>query len=195
MFSKQWDRFENLVNSDAKIGDLITALNELQNRAEDELDSLLFYQVPTERVEYCMLREPFGSEINERFPAAIDDIEGASRCLGFGQGTAAVMHLMRVMEVGLKALALALKIPYAPSWESYLTQIGNRIGAKHKTKGVRWKRDEPFYRDISGDLISIKQAWRNPTMHVWRKYSFEEAEEIFRAVKTLMQRLATGLPG
>ncbi len=99
------------------------------------------------------------------------------------------MHLMRVMELGLKALAKALKIPYAPSWESYLSQIQTKIGAKRKTKGVKWKRDERFFRDLSGDLISVKQAWRNPTMHIDRRYSKEEAEEIFKAVKSFMCKL------
>lgn len=104
------------------------------------------------------------------------------------------MHLMRVMEVGLKALAKALKIPYAPNWESYLFQIQTKIAAKHKTKGVQWKRDEKFYRDISGDLLTIKQAWRNPSMHIDRRYTVDEAEEIFRAVRALMTRLAAKLP-
>jgi hypothetical protein len=110
--------------------------------------------------------------------------------LALGQGTACVMHLMRVMEAGLKALGMALKIPYAPSWESYLAQIQTRIGSKHKIKRVKWKRDESFFRDLSGDLISVKQAWRNPSMHIDRRYSKEEAEEIFKTVKTFMRKLA-----
>jgi len=102
--------------------------------------------------------------------------------------------MMRVLEDGLKGLAKLLKIPYAPSWESYLQQIQTKIAAKRKTKGVQWKRDEPFFRDISGDLMSIKQAWRNPTMHIVRKYSQDEAEELLRAIRTFMQRLAEKLP-
>jgi hypothetical protein len=194
MFSKQMDRVMRLMREDAKLGDIAAAVHELQNRAEDELETLMFYMVKSEHVKYCMLTEPFGSEINNRFPAAIDDIEGASRCLGLGQGTGCVLHLMRVMEVGLKALALPLGIPYAPSWESYLKQIADRIATKHKSKAVKWKRDEHFYRDISGDLVTIKTAWRNPTMHVGRKYSADEAEEIFIAVKRFMYRLAVSDP-
>jgi hypothetical protein len=56
---------------------------------------------------------------------------------------------------------------------------------------VRWKRDEAFFRDIAGDLTVIKIAWRNPTMHIVRHYTNEEAEEVFRAVRTFMRRLAT----
>jgi hypothetical protein len=97
---------------------------------------------------------------------------------------------MRIMESGLTALAGALDIPYAPSWESYLRQISSKIGEDHKKKASKWRRDEKFYRDLSGDLLTVKQAWRNPTMHIDRRYSVEEAEQIFVAASHFMQRLA-----
>ncbi len=93
------------------------------------------------------------------------------------------------MEAGLKALAKELGISYAPSWESYLTQIHNQIGQPRKSKSAKWKRDESFFRDLSGDFMTVKQAWRNPTMHIVRRHSTEEAEEIFRAVKRFMKHL------
>jgi hypothetical protein len=124
-------------------------------------------------------------------PAAIDDIEEAGKCLALGRATACVLHTMRILEVGLKALAKALNIPYAPSWESYLKQISDQIAAKHKNKTTKWKREEKFYRDLSGDLLLVKQAWRNPTMHIDRKYGIDEAEQIFNAAKIFMQRLAS----
>jgi hypothetical protein len=103
------------------------------------------------------------------------------------------MHLTRVLEVGLKSLAAPLDIRYAPSWESYLKQIRTKIDAEHKSKSIDWKRDEPFFRDVSGDLMTIKQAWRNPTMHVVRRYSIEEAELIYKAVRAFMQHLSERL--
>jgi hypothetical protein len=151
--------------------------------------------IPPERAKYFEPKAPlFGDMVFERFPAAAQDIEDAGRCLAFGQGTATVMHLMRVLEVGLKALAFALQIPYAQSWETYLTQIQKQIAGKHASKSLKWKKSEKFYRDSSGDLMTIKQAWRNPTMHVDRKYYADEAEVIFGATKTFMQRLAEKLP-
>ncbi len=169
-------------------------ITELCSRFEDELSLQYFVSLSPKRAEYLDQAEPFGNVVSERFPGAIDDIEGAAKCLALEQATASVLHLMRVIEVGLKELARSLGIPYAPSWESYLIQIQARIAAKHKKKGIKWKRDEAFFRDISGDLISIKQAWRNPTMHVVRKYTPDDSEEIFRATKTFMSRLADGLP-
>ncbi len=187
-------RLAKRLDEDITYQDFGVALAEIDARLRDELSSVILFVMDSDRAKYHRASPPFGTDVPNRFPAVIDDVEGAAKCLALGQGTASVLHLMRVLEVGLKALGQALGIPYAPSWESYLTQISTRIGAKHKTKGIQWKRDEKFYRDVSGDLLTIKQAWRNPTMHVGRKYSVDEAEEIFRATRSFMQALAKGLP-
>ena len=48
-------------------------------------------------------------------------------------------------------------------------------------------------------LDAVKNPWRNATMHVENKYTDEEAEHIFFAVKGFMKRLTSrmdenGLP-
>jgi hypothetical protein len=130
----------------------------------------------------------------ERFPSASDDIEEASKSLACERATATVFHLMRVMEIGLKTLASALGIPYAPSWESYLSQIKTNLDEKWKNKGAEWKKSEPFFREALGFLHAVKVAWRNPTMHVAASYTTEQAGDIFNAVLGFMRHLATGLP-
>jgi hypothetical protein len=184
-------RIEGKQKTSYLISDAHRDLVDLRSRIDDQLKERWFLYVPPAFQDYYHKPQLFGDGVESSFPSAIDDIEDAGKCLAVGQGTACVMHLMRVMEVGLKALANSLKIPYAPSWESYLNQIQSKIATKHKTKGVKWKRDEKFYRDVSGDLISVKQAWRNPTMHIDRRYSKEEAEEIFKAVKTFISKIAS----
>lgn len=186
-----WRLLKTIELVNVPVDALNALIRQLNGRIKDELESHTFIHIDPALTQYYSTPDLFGPEVTKKFPKAIDDIEEAGKCLALGCGTAAVMHLMRVMEVGLRELGKALKIPYAPSWESYLNQISARIAAKHKTKSIVWKRDEPFYRDVSGDLLTIKQAWRNPTMHVARKYSASEAEEIFRAVRRLMSRLAS----
>jgi hypothetical protein len=170
--------------------ELAVSVRELKTRLKDELNERDFLYVSPNWTKFYKDPMLFGKDVHERFPLAIDDIEEAGKCLALGRSTACVLHLMRVVEVGLKAVGEALNIPYAPSWESYLKQISDQIVQKHKNKTARWKRDVKFYRDLSGDLLTVKQAWRNPTMHVDRKYSTEEAEQIFAAAKSFMVRLA-----
>jgi hypothetical protein len=193
----QIERIAEIIHDDnSTIGDLCESARDLQRRIQDELKHVYFYRTSKQQAQYYNTPQLFGEKVENRFPDAVDDIEGCGKCLAFGLGTAAVMHLMRVVEVGLKGLAASkpLDIPYAPSWESYLTQIQRKIAEKHDKKDLEWKKVEHFYRDVSGDLISVKQAWRNPSMHVARKYGVDEAQDIFTAVKRFMERLADGLP-
>jgi hypothetical protein len=156
-----------------------------------ELSISVFYQVPREQAKYSDPHEPlFGLGVYERFTSTIVDIEEAGKCLAFGRSTVCVFHLMRIMEAGLKSLAKGLEIPYAPSWESYLRQINTKMASPHAKKIRLWKKNEAFYRDAAGDLEMVKLAWRNPTMHIERTYSVEEAEDIFRAVRVFMKRLS-----
>lgn len=169
---------------------ILGEMETLHDTIEGELKSILFLRVSPEFAKYYQTPQLFGPDVSDKFSSAIRDIEAGGKALAAGLGTASVYHMMRVMEVGLRALAKPLGIPYAPSWESYLTQIDKKIGQKHKTKGVKWKRDEPFFRDAYGDLVAVKIAWRNPTMHIVRHYDQEDAEDVLRAVRRFMKRLA-----
>jgi hypothetical protein len=163
---------------------------ELLRRFEDDLKSHKFFLVNQLDQGYYEDAEGFGPLVAATFPKSADDIEAAGKCLALRQGTATVFHLMRVMEDGFKPLAASLGIPYAPSWEGYIKQITAKIEAKHKTKSLLWKKNEPFYREVLGDLTALKVAFRNPTMHIVRKYDRDEAEEIYRMTKRYMNRLA-----
>ena len=177
-------------NRDATWGDYVKRIEAIRDAIEAELSTALFLRIDARFVDYYTVRPLFGEQVESSFKSGIYDIEEAGKCLALARGTATVFHLMRVMELGLKSLGRALEIPYAPSWESYLSQISDRITAKHKTKTVEWKRDEAFFRDLAGDLQLVKLVWRNPTMHIVRNYSQDEAEEILRAVRSFMQRLS-----
>jgi len=168
-------------------------LHALKEGVFAELRTMLFFRMDEELRIYFEKPHQYGDTVDLRFPAAALDIEEAGKCLALARPTAAIFHAMRVMEVGLRVLAKDLKIPYAPSWESYIRQIEAQITAKHKSKSKKWKAVEPFYRELLGDIMSIKIAWRNPTMHIVRSYTPNEAEDVFRAVRTFMQRLSTRL--
>lgn len=57
----------------------------------------LFLYIPPQMVNLYEAKELFGQPVEHAFPSAIDDIEDAGKCLALGQGTACVMHLMRVL--------------------------------------------------------------------------------------------------
>jgi hypothetical protein len=173
--------------------DLRGSANEFMRRIEDEISHNRFLSLSSKEASLWSAQMPFGEDVFERFPSAIVEIEEAGKCLAVERCTASVFHLMRAMEVALKATAGALGIPYAPGWEPYLKQIQGRIDVKWRKKGVQWRRDEPFFREVLAHLQAVRVAWRNPTMHVVKSYTREQAEDVYNAVRGFMRHLATGI--
>lgn len=184
-------RMRTELSPDTPILDALVMVADLRRRIMDQLAGRRFYYVAPAYEGYYGDAAPLWNDVWASFPSTVDDTIEAGRCLALGRGTACVFHLMRVMEAGLRTLSKELGIPYAPSWEAHLKQINDRVSAKHRTKGVRWKRDEAFFKDIAGDLQLIKMAWRNPTMHIAKHYGPEQAGEVFAAVRRFMEHLAT----
>lgn len=85
---------------------------ELSSRIKDELYCKKFIYLEPKRLRlYEPDRPLFGEAIADRFPAAVFEIDEAAKCLALGRSTAAVFHLMRLMEIGIRALARCLQIP------------------------------------------------------------------------------------
>src|SRR5207249_8637931 len=72
-------------------------------------------------------------------------------------------------------------------------QIDDKVSQKHRKKTEAWKRDESFYADVAAHLRAVKAAWRNPTIHVRRDYTPEQAEEVYLHVGIFMRHLAERL--
>src|SRR5205085_2266401 len=111
------------------------------------------------------------------------------------RNTACVMHLMRVMEAGLKAVATALAIPdpAQANWQQIIDQINSQINQRRAAKSAGWLAVEPFFADVSAHLFAVKVAWRNPSMHLEAKYDESEAKRMYNAIEGFMQHLAARL--
>ena len=173
-------------------------VKELQGRLTDEMSFTFFLWIAGEKARLYSMTHPFGDEVADKFPSAIGDIEEASKCLALDRGTACVFHLMRVMEVGLRVLAETLKDPELnpkrnPSWDSILKKCRKELEKPIRDRSPEWVADEPFFSGAACALMAVKDAWRNPTMHVEITYDEERAEDIWNCVKAFMRQLATKL--
>ena len=131
----------------------------------------------------------FGQPVHDAFPSAISDIEESAKCLAVDRGTACVMHLMRAIEVPLKALASMLNIGTQNDWGSYIREIDRELSSRMKASGKR-SADELFYAEAAEAFERVKRAWRNRTMHVDAVYTVERARQIFDATCQFMAHLA-----
>jgi hypothetical protein len=157
-----------------------------------ELKGRLYFRPLRDFQKYYEQTRLFGPDVFDKFSSANEDIAEAGTCLALERGTACVMHLNRVVEVGLEALATTVGVSKMNDWGSYLREIDKKLEAKVKSSGAR-SLDEQFYAEAAESIDNMRRAWRNPTMHPEKTYSPERAEEILQSVRSFMRHLATKL--
>lgn len=181
----------NTLARHAAIGAVVTQIDDLLRRIADEMADCHFYEIAGGKAE---LLDPsgmhFGKSVFDAFPGANEDIYEACACFALGRYTACVMHLMRVLEVGLKSLAKAIGVPSQNDWGSYIREIGNELDARVRAAGKRTP-DEQFYAEVAFNFDRLRRAYRNPTMHVDKSYSEDRASEIMASVQSFMIHLST----
>jgi hypothetical protein len=168
------------------------ALSQATSRIPDDLVGQVLLAVDPAKVHLYNRPSIFGDDVFKAFPSANEDISEAGTCLALDRGTACVMHLQRVIEVGLAALAKALGIPAQRDWGSYLRGIDAELSQRMKVAGARTP-DEQFFAEAATTIDSMRRAWRNPTMHPEKTYAPDRAEEILDSVRIFMRHLATRL--
>jgi len=171
----------------------------IERLADKELKGKLFLYVPPERARFWPTSdEPhaFGRAVSDSFPSSTFDANSAGVCIATMQSTAAVFHLMRVLEIGLTALGKRFGVSLAhTNWAPAIEQIQKRINDLHKDPDWKeisdYKNQQEFYAQAASHFDTLKTAWRNHTMHVRdSKYTEGEAERIFENVKAFMEKLA-----
>jgi hypothetical protein len=80
-----------------------------------------------------------------------------------------------------------------PSWDSILHKCREELGKPLAQRSPEWTVDESFFSGATGALMAVKDAWRNPTMHVEIHYDDEKALAVWYCVRTFMRHLATKL--
>jgi hypothetical protein len=171
---------------------------ELQRSIERELRANTFLFIEDHRRGLFNGEHSFGDSVIESFPSALFDIQEAGKCLALSRHTACVFHLMRTLEVGLRALGRSLNDSTLdpkinPSWEKILSRCDDEQRLPLAKRSAEWRSDEKFFSAATANLRAVKDAWRNPTMHVEQKYNEEEAREIYSAARGFMRHLATKL--
>jgi len=188
---------EIIETKDLSRGDLARRLSELGNTLRRELQLTPLFVLDTGKQRYYNPREPlFGSGVEAKFVTVVFELDEAAKCLAFSRPTASVFHLMRLMEMAVRAVARCLQIPDPinpadRSWGSVLKKIRDGIDGKWPTVAARLAGDGEIFESLYASLDAVKNPWRNATMHPANKYTDEEAEHIFMAVRGFMMKLAS----
>lgn len=138
----------------------------------------------------------FGPEFQIKFPSALCDLEEGCNCLAMGRFTAAVFHLMRIMEILLRAVHACLGFQPASgidkNWGNMLQAIKSNMNGRNANGNSGWTgKDRQFFEDLYASIDAVRVAWRNTTMHVEQRYDKDEAQHLFHVVKALSKKLSS----
>lgn len=187
-------RMQQEIDTVSSFEEVLRFVQELEQRIHDELEDRIFLSIQAGDAIYYNNKCLFGEDVARLFPTAVFDIEEAGKCLACGRYTAAIFHLMRILEDGVHKLGSKLVPTVSLNNLTWGTMLQQHIQPAIRSLPTTTK-EETEYRDkcqdIHASLCAVKDAWRNPTMHkVATTYTEEAAKEIFVASRTFMRKLA-----
>lgn len=191
------ERLLNQFNDGFEIPQLLSSVQDVRSRILDQVTLIHCYGMSDADQALYEPTEPlFGLDVRDKFTDAAFDIDESAKCLALGRSTAAVFHLMRVMEIMLKATSRCLGIPdpmrpAERNWAFILKKIRDGIDAKWPTSLVRSQADGALFEDLYVSLDAVRNPWRNATMHVEKTYTLEEARHVYDAVKAFAKKVAS----
>ena len=157
---------------------------------QTELETKLFFYIPDHRASFYKNNQ-LDEDVKKKIPVTIhDDMEEAGNCFATENYAACVFHLMRVMESGVQKLgdSLGVSLTNNKEWQSIINDIKHEINNKYPKKSHPEKYEK--WTNLLAKLETVKDAWRNPTMHPRATYKESEAHDIIMSVRIFMNELA-----
>lgn len=170
-------------------------ISDFMLRMQDEIGNNLFLSLSTkEKALFNPGAPPFGDDVPVKLPKAIFEIDEAGKCLATGRYTACVFHLMRTLEIGINAVRECLSIPESKkpaerNWGAYLRLMKEELEGRNKQGLWKTSADREFFESVYASFDAVRNTWRNATMHVETKYTEEEAEHIYAAVRAFIMKI------
>lgn len=191
------------------LGELQVCLRELRHEIEREAEEEVFINIPQSKLARVRESSPQWTPILSVFTNTFEDVQDSQDCFAVGKDTAAVFHLMRVAEWGLRALCIHFglrrikskikatgKVELTPIeyavWELLLGQLHAKVRTrilKLKRGSTKQKAQELYY-PLLEDVQAFKEAWRNHVMHSRKSYTPEDVLAIASHVRRFMGTLA-----
>jgi hypothetical protein len=197
----QWERSPNLDNSAAS-----EIIHRLNVDIISELSSIHFLIVANDRKQFVYIETDsmLGDDVDVKFPSAVRDVKEAAHCLAAECPTAAVFHLMRACEFGLRALARDRDIEFKDKpldqkeWGQIIPALDAKLKELRETDVKSWSKPEfkelqiRFYGELIPELRSFNEAWRRHISHADTEafYDRDYALSVMNHVKTFFQKLS-----
>jgi hypothetical protein len=201
----RFDHFNREIRAGISWSELGNQTKVLHEAIHADLRYRRFAFVPTakatEHDEFGLRWEPIWAQ----FPDSKEDSQRAIDCYALEQNTACVFHMMRVAEIGLRAIAQKVRVKLTDSgkplpaefatWNKVIDGIKSRIAtSRAKPKSERQNKQLQFYADAADECTFIRDIWRNEVSHTRKGYNEVEAMGVIIRVRDFMELLAKGQP-
>jgi hypothetical protein len=195
-------RVRRAIHFDPTIARFQSELDYLANEILGELNAKTFLYVADDRKAYILSLQPlFGNKVYANFPSARFDIGDAGKCLAVELNTAAVFHLMRVAEIGLRTLAWDRRVKVLQknreipldlaTWEEIIRELEKAETAIQGFKKTHAREAQfEFYHGAMMEFKRFKNVFRNRVMHTREEYDRDQAHSVFTHVRDFMKILA-----
>jgi hypothetical protein len=195
------ERIRTMFNRGFSYQDVEAELVFLRETIEDAIKFERFYHYPKALAELPLRIDADWAATLAAFPSkdVRFEIQSGVDCYALGHSTAAIFHLMRVVEYGLRALARERKVKLDKKkpieWATWNT-ILDKLELAQKTIRLKWvagdKKDAAlgFYSGTLAGLHSFKDNYRNMVMHVRKPYDAEDAAKAMRQVRDFMNGIS-----
>jgi hypothetical protein len=180
-----------------------TLIESIKSAIAGDCHNITLLAISPEQRKYYDNSKLFGEFVNDAFPSASTEIKTAGTCLAMDLNTAAVFHLMRAAEVGLRALAANLGITTVmvrdktkpiefAMWGEIIGHIQRNMPTLVQADPQQDKKEKAqFYHGVLLQCEAIKELWRNPVSHSGKTFKEDEAMEVKTHVEGLMRCLAS----
>lgn len=174
------------------VNEIVANSHQLTTSLSDELEKHHTYIVaPREGELIDNGISQFGPEVVNALPAIRQDVSQGAKCRAYELWTASVMHMMRVVEVGVTVLSDHLGVTRGPSWGVTIANVLQALDGQRKVKGdaeqKQWASETASY------LNFVKDAFRNPAMHPEMTFDREQAISIYDNTRSFMRMLVKQL--
>lgn len=173
-------------------------LEHVQDALREQLYDSRFFGLAKDRAGYYGNIALFGDRTPEAFPSAKTDMTEALRCLAVEVNTAAVFHLMRVAEIGLRVLAKDRRVSFTKgpielaTWEQIIRELEDSEEKIHNyPKTLAREEQYQFYHGALMEIRRFKNVWRNNIMHTRDEYDRNQALSVFNHVRDFVTILAS----
>jgi hypothetical protein len=161
-----------------------------------EIENRKILLLSKEEAELFNQEKLFGDAVHKAFinPELRCEINEAGTCLASGLNTAAIFHLMRVAEFGLRKLAkpFAIKLPHKiefATWGKVLDAIQHELDKKGVRRSAAKEKKLQRYSALLLEIKAFQHLWRNPVSHLRGRYDEQQANSAFNHVRRFMENL------